>query len=243
MTAALQSETKSTSRRALLAGALGGIGALAATAIGRADPVRANDPNDVVLGSSSNVATTTTKISNLTSTDTVLEAESSSGIAVSGTSSTNIGVKGTSTSSVAVYGVSDTNLALWGHSAATNWAACAARSVGHSTGVQGFSGEGSLPAAKADTGVFGYANANTTATGVRGESAIGVGVRGKATTGYAGFFDGRVFTTRYYELAEITTPNAPAANQARLFLRDSGGKTQLCVRFSSGAVQLIASQP
>ena len=92
--------------------------------------------------------------------------------------------------------------------------------------------------------MFGYAIQDTTATGVRGESTIGVGVRGKATTGYAGFFDGRVFTTRYYELGEITTPNAPAANQARLFVKDNGaGKTQLCVRFHTGAVRVLTTEP
>jgi hypothetical protein len=39
-------------------------------------------------------------------------------------------------------------------------------------------------------------------------------------------------------------PDAPAANRARLYLIDSGaGKTILKVRFSSGAVQTIATQP
>lgn len=39
-------------------------------------------------------------------------------------------------------------------------------------------------------------------------------------------------------------PAAPAANGYRLYSRDNGaGKTQLCVRFSSGAVQVLATQP
>jgi hypothetical protein len=51
-------------------------------------------------------------------------------------------------------------------------------------------------------------------------------------------------TTRHYELAEITTPNNPAANQARLFLKDNGaGKTQLCVRFRTGAVKVLTIEP
>ena len=39
-------------------------------------------------------------------------------------------------------------------------------------------------------------------------------------------------------------PSAPAANGAVLYTKDNGaGKTQLCVRFATGAVQVIATQP
>lgn len=39
-------------------------------------------------------------------------------------------------------------------------------------------------------------------------------------------------------------PAAPAANSYRLFSRDNGaGKTQLCVRFATGAVQVLATEP
>lgn len=39
-------------------------------------------------------------------------------------------------------------------------------------------------------------------------------------------------------------PAAPAANQAVIYTKDNGsGKTQLCVRFNTGAVQVIATQP
>lgn len=39
-------------------------------------------------------------------------------------------------------------------------------------------------------------------------------------------------------------PSAPAANCGRLFLRDNGSsKTQLCVRFNTGAIQVIATEP
>lgn len=48
----------------------------------------------------------------------------------------------------------------------------------------------------------------------------------------------------YLEFDEVTEPAAPAADNARLYVKDNGsGKTQLCVRFSSGAVQVIATQP
>ena len=48
----------------------------------------------------------------------------------------------------------------------------------------------------------------------------------------------------YIHWTERTDPAAPAANDARLYVRDNGaGKTQLVIRFSSGAIQVIATQP
>jgi len=50
---------------------------------------------------------------------------------------------------------------------------------------------------------------------------------------------------RYFELGELAADApAPGANRGRLFVRDNGaGKTQLCARFPSGAVQVIATEP
>ena len=49
---------------------------------------------------------------------------------------------------------------------------------------------------------------------------------------------------RHIEMVEMTAPSAGAANSARLFARDNGsGKTQLCVQFATGAVQVIATEP
>lgn len=40
------------------------------------------------------------------------------------------------------------------------------------------------------------------------------------------------------------TPEAPPEDIARLFTRDNGsGKTQLCVRFHTGAIQVISTEP
>ena len=48
----------------------------------------------------------------------------------------------------------------------------------------------------------------------------------------------------FMELNEITEPGAPATDYARLYLKDNGsGKTQLCVRFATGAVQVLATEP
>lgn len=46
------------------------------------------------------------------------------------------------------------------------------------------------------------------------------------------------------EFTEMTAPSAGASNTARLFCRDNGsGKSQLCVIFATGAVQVIATEP
>jgi len=46
------------------------------------------------------------------------------------------------------------------------------------------------------------------------------------------------------EFNEMTPPAAGAANTAKLFAQDNGsGKTQLAVRFASGAIQVLATEP
>lgn len=49
--------------------------------------------------------------------------------------------------------------------------------------------------------------------------------------------------TTFLEITEMTVPSTPAANNARLFCRDNAGKTELCVMFSDGSVQMIKAQP
>jgi hypothetical protein len=51
--------------------------------------------------------------------------------------------------------------------------------------------------------------------------------------------------TCYLEMTEQgAAPDAPGANRGRLYLIDNGaGKTQLCIRFNTGAVQVIATEP
>ena len=58
---------------------------------------------------------------------------------------------------------------------------------------------------------------------------------------------GAVMSTRPYTADEDAGADqavAGAANAVRLFVRDNGSsKTQLCVRFATGAVQVIATEP
>lgn len=49
---------------------------------------------------------------------------------------------------------------------------------------------------------------------------------------------------KFAEMGEISDPTAPTSNKARLYVKDDGaGKTQLVVRFPTGAVQVIATEP
>jgi hypothetical protein len=68
-------------------------------------------------------------------------------------------------------------------------------------------------------------------------------VHGKSSTGFGGYFEGPVLSSKFYELVEISTPATPTANHARLFIKDNGlGKTQLCVRFANGTVKVLVTE-
>lgn len=339
MVAKIEPGSGARSRRAVLVGALGGIGAWMAGAIGHAGSARAADGATVIVGDNTLTAESMTKITNGTNDENVFAAESTgAGAGLSGVSNTFHGVVGSSASNAGVFGSSQSRHGVLGLSNATDHPAVMGQSVGNQTGVHGFSGDDLvLPAAKAKTGVYGYAAQDDESKGVYGESPqgfgvygtsgfigvlgtganIGVngfssefiglygdstapnapatlghsyahstgvlgysggfenppaakantgvygnaangtgskgvwgkspaghGVHGESSTGWAGYFDGRVLVDRYLEMVEVSTPSAPGSNHARLFIRDNGsGKTQLCVRFHTGAVRVLATQP
>jgi hypothetical protein len=63
-----------------------------------------------------------------------------------------------------------------------------------------------------------------------------------------GFWDsvetGNYYAWGFVELDEMSDAAAPGANKARLYCRDNGsGKSQLVVRFPSGSVQVLATEP
>lgn len=70
------------------------------------------------------------------------------------------------------------------------------------------------------------------------------GAANAGETVFQNFSGNPVNVIPYIQMTEITAPAAGAANTGRLFLRDNGsGKTQLCVIFNTGAIQVIATQP
>lgn len=56
--------------------------------------------------------------------------------------------------------------------------------------------------------------------------------------------DGVLLVDDSFVFIERADPAAPAVNRGHLYTRDNGsGKTQLCVRFNTGAVQVLATEP
>jgi hypothetical protein len=156
------------SRRAVLAGALGGLGAWAASAVGGASPVRAEGEN-IVVGGEYSSAESVTRLRNHANDATVFRAES----AISG---------------IGVWGLSNSYTGVIGTNFATDQPAIAGEALTNSTGVLGYSGEATRPAARAKTGVYGHATQDSGSRGVWGRSNAGEGVRGQATSGIGGFF-------------------------------------------------------
>jgi hypothetical protein len=208
MTATVQPESKAPSRRALLAGALGGIGAWAASAVGRANPVRADD-GDPVLLATTNTATNGTLVHNQVNNAIVFKGlsdgsgtgivgESDAGTGVWGVSASASAVRGSSGSSHGVFGHSDTSTGIRGETASTAAAAkgvhgvvlstspgslsAGVRGENNGTGGAGIGVHGSQ--AGSGWGIFGTTPAGL---GVNGTSSSGTGVRGSSSSG-AGLF-------------------------------------------------------
>jgi hypothetical protein len=211
--------TSSKSRRALLAGALGGLGAWAATAVGRAAPARA-DNGDPVLAGQTTEATSATVLLNIANGTNVLEVksqldgtairgESDDGIGVIGDSNGNSGVLGTSTTGPGVVGSSDSVAGVVGSSDG----GIGVLGQGATTGLLGFSGSGVTPSAKPKTGVYGQATQDfgsrgvwgrsNAGRGVYGQATNGVGLYGSASNGYALRTNGRVKMDRVSGVASI----------------------------------------
>ena len=266
------------SRRALMAGALGGLGALAAAAVGMPRPAQAQTGDALKLGLANSAGTITTltrmgsdRLGNalrvvvsrssavavraLATGGRGVDASATSGVGVAGNSATGVGVLGTSVRAQGVWASSEHNTALFARSIH----AVGIHAIGG--GAQGVIGNGVIGVegnsqTRRGWGVSGVSTASG-GTGVRGQAAgegaravagftnSGHAIHGESAAGWAGFFDGRVFTNEYVEFHEASAPVvAPRANRARLFVRNGpGGRTQLCVRFHTGAVRVLSSQP
>ena len=252
--AALPSTIQQTSRRALLTGALGGIGALAATVIGGASRAQAAAGAALIIGSTANNAGTSNTILSTNSNVVAFQLlQNGPGTALmgyatpvsggtrgvygrsdsphgDGVQARNAGMGGTGAAVRAfggnnqgVIATSDATFAIRGVSAASN--APAIRGVG--SGAQG-------------SGVSGHSDHWV---GVGGTSTDSFAIWGESTNNYAGFFVNHVYVGSWIDIQEISEPAVAGPNQARLFTKDNGAnKTQLCVRFPSGATQVLATE-
>lgn len=88
------------------------------------------------------------------------------------------------------------------------------------------------------------AQADAARTAGTANIVIGYDIDADSTTGSNQINIGGVYFHDRLLYTERADPAAPAANQAVVYARDDGGgKTQLCVRFATGAVQVLATEP
>jgi hypothetical protein len=201
MTAATSQQDRR-SRRALLAGALGGLGTWAAAAAARVDPASAAVGDPIRMGRTNRAG----------GTQTILETNSTGAALLVRQASRATAVRAEATTGRAIMGVAGNGgTGVWGSS--TNH-----------TGVRGNSTSGE--------GVYAF-------------SGQGVGVFAWSQTGYAAKFIGPVELHPLLDVRRVGfTPGAPAGDIARLFVVANGsGKLQLSVRFPTGAVQVLATEP
>jgi hypothetical protein len=150
------------SRRAVLAAALGGVGAVIASRIATPSAVSAAD-NDPVLIGVANAGTLTTALASTAANAAF--AVTGVGQGVTGQTPDGIGLWGASTDTVPV---ADFTVA------------------GHRTGIVGVTGTGTgIANNTGEVGIYGFSNLSGNSTGVWGDTGSGYGVLG---TGYVGVY-------------------------------------------------------
>jgi hypothetical protein len=164
------------------------LGAWAASAIGRASPAHAANGDIVHVGDD----LTGSSVTKISATIHAFEGVSTDG---------GIGIIGHSSTNTGVYGSATTGIGVWGDSNTSNTPAVIGRAQGDGTGVLGLSGSFSvLPPIKAKTAVYGVAQQDSRSKAVWGNSPKGHGIHGQSDTGWAGYFDGKIFGNSYLEL-------------------------------------------
>jgi hypothetical protein len=149
-------------RRAVIAGAIGGTVAVAASAIGRVDPVLAGSDGDVVLGGV-NAESSSTRIGNLTGTTSALDLYCASGDALVAKSA------GAQKSGVYALGTGATGYGVY--------------AVGGAAGLHGSSSSGSGVHGSSTSG-SGVHGSSSSANGVVGYGPVGAGVYGSSDSGF-----------------------------------------------------------
>jgi hypothetical protein len=251
---AIDSEAR-TSRRGLLAAALGGLGGLVVAKLGRPDSVAAADGGNALLGTA-NTSTTETSFENTDAGDTslgaihtdgtairgdvtggtaILAGANGSGTGVSASSTSGTGVNAVSGSGFAVSAGSNTSSGVWGSSnddTPSTFAAGSYRSgVVGSAGDQGIPGQaGGISSNTDEVGVYGFSDISSASTGVWGDSWQGVGVLGTGDYGLEG--SGRYGVVAYGDVAALYgAANSPAAyalyTSGKIRFANRSGKTAI----------------
>jgi hypothetical protein len=216
------------SRRAVLAAALGGLGAVIASRLATPSAVSANPGDPITVDNAFTGAGTTALAS--TSTNAAF-AVTGVGQAVSGQTPDGIGLWGASTDTVPV---TDFTLA------------------GHRTGIVGVTGTGTgIANNTGEVGIYGFADLSLNSTGVWGDTGSGYGVLG---TGFVGVYgngaigvvgDVNVTGTGVYGFVGSAFPPLPPAGVAVQATAATTAQTALNVsgktKFSrSGRARVLA---
>jgi hypothetical protein len=182
----------SKSRRAVLAGAIGGAGALAISALGHPGAVAAAANGNVQLGhgtaDTDNDSAAETRVNGTTDGIVALSAvQAGNGVGLAGSTGTGIGTHGVGTDTgVGVKGTSNAGNGARGESVDNTPSDFL--SASNKTGVIGTAGDTSGLAANTDEiGVLGYCDVSSHSTGVLGVSTAGVGSFGIGAIGVIGF--------------------------------------------------------
>jgi hypothetical protein len=205
------------SRRALLAGVVGGLGAWLASAAQRAMPAEAAVGDPIRIGQVTSGGGSSTEVRARTTQSvlrtvqvgggTGIRVESTTGTAVKGMAgSRGTGVLGHSPNHIGVLATTDTGVSINARAFGTNSIA-----------------------------LFGDA---------RGTNALAVLALGPSHLDGDVTILGRLFVTDPVTFGPTSAPQSPSSGHVRLYARDNGwGKTQLCVQFANGKVQLLATEP
>ena len=235
------------SRRALLAGALGGLAAWAASTAARVSPAEAAAGDPIRMGRLNKASSTETTLQTKTSGAAYLVNQIGAGAAVRGVSTTGRAVVGVAGhDGTGVFGFSPNHDGVVGQTDR-------GRAV---AGLGGENGTGVWGQSQDFVGVYGRTVSGVAVNGLSTGSGAaiaglatgdGIGVSGHSNGGYAGHFTGWVLVEilQDFKLPDnaFTVP-APPAGIARVFPRVAGsGKMELCVRFPTGAVQVLATEP
>lgn len=127
-----------------------------------------------------------------------------------------------------------------GRSDSTRGAGVVGQSTANSTGLLGHSrlGRGQTPTAAAKTGVYGYADQDTSAKGVYGRSTVGAGGYFGATTGYALRSSGRVRFEKSAGLATIAATSNKVTVSPGIDLT-AGSKVLATLQTSAGGTTTV----
>ena len=205
------------SRRALLAGVVGGLGAWLVSAAQRAMPVEAAAGSPIQAGRSNTGGSFSTELRARTTQATFravqlgdgtgLRAEATTGRAVTATAGNRgTGVWAYSPNHIGVLATTETGIGVNARADGLNSIA-----------------------------LFGDA---------RGTDALALLAFGPSHIDGDLTILGRLFVTQPTTFRQTSVPQRPNQGEVRLFAKDNGwGKTELCVQFPTGAVQRVATEP